>query len=315
MKDFDLLTEAMRGEEPGWRHHFAPLGIPTVVIADDPELLATARGAYAEWTAEAPAGPAIEIRLETGSTPSENVSCGIRVEGSRLTLNGGGIAGHADAASRQARCTVPRRLIGNPALLAAEVTDTLLLFLLARSGRTPVHAAGVMFGEALLVLAGPSGTGKSTLALAAARRGLRVLSDDTLYVQCEPRLRIWGFPRPIHVFPEDAPANVRATRLRGGKLKAVVPLPVGTAEVCFADKAVPILLERGERLGLVRLDSASAVAALGRLESGFDLLPNESAAAARALAGGGAWRLTLTREPEAAIEFLSQRFDDDLPVR
>lgn len=306
----------MRPTEKGWRHDFAPLAVPTVVIADDPELLATARAAYADWLAEAPlAEPALEIRLEVGSAPSENVSCGITVEGSRLTLIGDEIIGSADATLGQARCTIPRRLIGDPAALAAEATDTLLLFLLARSGRTPFHAAGIVIGDAVLVLAGPSGSGKSTLALAAARRGLRVMSDDTLYVQLAPTLRVWGFPRPIHVFPEDAPADAHATRLRGGKLKTVVPLSPATAETHFADQAILILLERGEQLGLTRIDAEIAAARLARLEPGFDLLAAEAAAAARVLAKDGAWRLTLSRDPVAAIAFLNRHFGAGLPVR
>lgn len=299
----------MQPTEQGWRHMFAPLAVPAVVIAEDPELLATARAAYADWMAEAPVdSPAIEIRLDVGSAPSDKVGFRIAVEGSRLTLAGDGIAGQADSATGRAQCLVPRRLVGDPAGLAAEVTDTLLLFLLARSGRTPLHAAGVVIGDPLLILAGPSGSGKSTLAYAASRRGLPILSDDTLYVQLEPRLRVWGWPRPIHLFPKDAPPEARATRLRGGKLKAVVPLPRNATGSRFADEVALVLLERGDRLAMTPIDEDSAVAGLSALEPGFDLLAAESAAAVRALARHGAWRLTIERDPAVAIEFLCRHF-------
>ena len=288
---------------------FAPLGVPAVVIAEDPELLATARAAYADWMAEAPVdSPAIEIRLDVGSAPSDKVGFRIAVEGSRLTLAGDGIAGQADSATGRAQCLVPRRLVGDPAGLAAEVTDTLLLFLLARSGRTPLHAAGVMIGDRLVVLAGRSGSGKSTLAYAAVQSGLLILSDDTLYVQLEPRLRVWGWPRPIHLLPEDAPADARDTRLRAGRLKAIVPLPGSDTGARFAEEASLVLLERGDRLAITPVDEASAVAGLSKLEAGFDLLAAESATAVRALARGGAWRLTLDRDPGAAIELLHRHF-------
>lgn len=304
----------MRPTEQGWRHEFAPLGVPTVVIAENPELLATARAAYADWMVEAPVdGPIIEIRLEIGSAPSENVGFHIAVEGSRLTLTGDEILGSADAATGRARCSVPSRLIGDPAGLAAEATDTLLTFLLTRTGRTPIHAAGIVISDRLAILAGPSGSGKSTLAFAAARRGLRIFSDDTLYVQREPRLRVWGWPRPIHLFPEDAPPQARATRLRGGKLKAVVPLSPNDFGLGPADKAVLILLDHGDRLAMTAIDSETAVAGLSRLEPGFDLLAAESAKAAEALARGGAWRLTLERDPGAAIAFLCRHFGAATP--
>jgi hypothetical protein len=177
-----------------------------------------------------------------------------------------------------------------------------------------VHAAGVLLGETALVLAGPSGSGKSSLALAAMERRLPILSDDTLYIQLRPSLRVWGMRRPLHVFPQDAPRFMPDRRLRGGKLKAVVPL-ARTASVRFADKALVILLERGGALGFEPLSPDAVAAGLSRLDPGFDLLPEESAEAARALAGRGGWRLTLSRDPAAAIELLRERLGEFATAR
>ncbi len=306
----------MRSEETGWCRHLAPLGVPTAIIANDSHLLAAACAAYADWLVEAPTDrPVIELRLERGSASPAHVSCAISVEGSRLTLSGEGISGYADAISRQAWCRVPPCLIDDPAALAAEAIDTLLLFLLARSGRTPVHAAGVLFGDTVAMLSGASGAGKSTLALAAVARGLPILSDDTLYVQIDPCLRVWGFARPIHVFAQDAPEGVFATRLRGGKLKNAIPVSAGATISPVADAAVLILLDKGPRLSLDRIDTATAIERLTRLEPGFDLLRAESAAAIRALAEPGAWQLTLTDDPGEAIDFLGERFRSIAPRR
>jgi hypothetical protein len=299
-----LLPKGMAAEGTAWRRHLTPLGIPTDFIADDPVLLAAACAAYADCVTERSAEPVIELRLSRETAATTPVSLGIAVEGSRLTIAGGGITGWADAESKRAACGIPLNLVVEQAALT-EVVDTLLLFILARSGRTPVHAAGVMAGATALVLAGPSGTGKSTLALSAAAKGLPVLSDDTLYVQREPALRVWGFPRPIHVFAEDAPAGSYPVRLRGGKRKAAIPV-AGAAQP--ADRAVLILLERGGAVALAPLDPAEAVAQLSTLEPGFDLLAEQSAAAIAALAGDQAWRLTLSRDPAAAIDALRARF-------
>jgi len=288
------------------RCHLVLLDVPVVLIADDPALLATAASAYADWTVEAPAaGSALELRLALRDASTEEVSAAIRVEGSQLTLAGGGIDGVADADLGRARCDVPRRFVGDAAALAAEVTDTLLLFLLTRTGgRAPLHAAGVMIGGTAMVLAGPSGAGKSTLALSAVRRGLAVLSEDTVYVQTVPALRVWGFARPIHVLAAEAPPEVREFRLRGGRRKAVVPLPGGATGTRWADRARLVLLSRGERLAMTPVDREVAVASLARLDEGFDLLAEQSAAAVRALAEAGAWRLTLTSDPGGAIDLL-----------
>jgi hypothetical protein len=299
-----LLPEAMAAAGTDWSSHLAPLGVPTAFIADDPILLAAAGAAYADWKMETPARPVLELSLTLAGASVTDVSLGIRVEGSRLTLAGEGFSGWADAVTGRAACTVAERLVGERTALAF-ATDTLLLFLLARSGRTPVHAAGVVLDGLALALAGPSGSGKSTLALAAMKRGLDVLSDDTIYVQHAPHLRVWGFPRPIHVFREDAPAGTHPMRDQGGKRKAAIPL---AARALFADRAALVLLERGERAALTPIDGDTAIAGLGRLEPGFDLLADQSAAAMRLLAEGGAWRLTLERDPHAAIDLLCREF-------
>jgi hypothetical protein len=194
--------------------------------------------------------------------------------------------------------------LANDAAAFADLTDTLLLFLLARRGRTPVHASAFMAGDLAVVLAGSSGSGKSTLALAASDRGLAVLSDDMVFVQLEP-FALWGFPRPIHVFEADAPSGDHQTRVRSGKTKAAVPLvrPALNAERC-----VLVVLERGTELALRPIEPEAAVDELMNLDSGFDLLEKDSRGAIGALASNGAWRLTLSNDPRAAIELLMSRF-------
>ncbi len=294
----------MPSESSSRKVHLLPFGIPTLLIADDPQLLAAARAAYAHWSAEAPfAEPALELRLEAGSVSSIQVSFDISVEGSRLRIAGDGIEGEADALTGAARARLPGTLADDRAVLI-DVLDTLLLFLLARRGRVPVHASGFVLGEKAVVLAGPSGSGKSTLALAAAQRGFSVLSDDTLFVQLEPSFAIWGFPRPIHVFPEDGPTGDHPLRLRNAKIKTAIEAPKLALN---AEESRLVLLERGDQLALKLVEPADAVRSLMRLDAGFDLLASESRAAIEALASRGAWRLTLARDPGAAIDFLVNR--------
>ena len=283
-----------------------PLGIPTLIIADDPQLIAAAGAAYAYWSVEAPhSEPRIELRLEIGdASPSADVSLDIRVEGSRLELKGGGAEGVADAVTSKARARVASALVNDLARFI-EVIDTLLLFLLARDGRTPVHASGFMLGELAILLAGPSGSGKSTLALAAAERGLAILSDDMLFVQLEPSFALWGFPRPMHLLPEDAPPGDHHQRLRNKKLKPAVPLK---APALKAERSVLVLLEHGKSLAIRPIAATKAVGELMRLDAGFDLLENESKTALEALASTGAWQLTLTHDPNAAIDLIVSRF-------
>jgi len=286
----------------------APMGIPVLFEADDFTLLHAALSAYAAWppAAEDPSPP-LRIRLQLApaatATTGDEDAVAVRVEGARLAVAGPGVDGGADAARGEGWCTVPAALAANPRRLAADVLDTLLLFLLTRAGRIPLHASGVVVGGTAAVLAGRSGSGKSTLALAALGAGLPVLSDDTVYVQLRPRLRVWGFPRPIHVFPDEAPAGAEGLRLRSGRWKAAVHLPHAAPPV--AERAALFLLERGDRVALHPITAAEAVERMtALLEPGFDHFRDEVPAAVRALAAGGAWRLTLSADPAQAIRLL-----------
>lgn len=70
--------------------------------------------------------------------------------------------------------------------------------------RVILHAAGIAFGEVVLVLAGASGGGKSSLARALVAQGGLYLSDEL--VICDGP-RVWGIPRAIQfdLLPLDAP--------------------------------------------------------------------------------------------------------------
>jgi hypothetical protein len=285
---------------------------PVLVRSDDPAVLAAAALAYAAWPAgRAGDGPVIQLDLTLSEAAlGEAASCDpirIEVEGGRLRSVGSGPQFWADAQTLMGFCRVPAELLAEPDRLASEALDTLLLFLLTRSGRTPVHAAGVMCGQTAVLLIGPSGSGKSTLSVSAMARGLQILSDDTVYIQLQPCFQVWGFPRPLHVFPADAPGFISATRLRAGKLKAVVPLTPG-ASLSMANHAVVVLLQQDGHIRLDPIEAAVAADALAQLEPGFDLLRRESAEAAAALTASGAWRLSLARDPGAAIDLLIAQF-------
>lgn len=300
------------------RGGFWLMDIPVTVTADTPALLHAALGAYAEPSSPGDSGrgagarghgePPLHLHLflATDISSRGDAALDVRVAEPRLIL-AGAASGRADAARSEASCTVPPPLLDEPQRLA-EVLDTLLLFIVTRRGRVPVHASGVVAGDTAAVLAGPSGTGKSTLALAAHRAGLPVLSDDTVYVQMAPRPRVWGFPRPIHVFPHDAPADEDgAMRLRSGRWKRAVPLPAAPPP---AARAALFLLEPGDEVALHPVDADTAVERMmALLEPGFDDFRRELPGVVRALCDGGAWRLTLSADPADAVRLVRQTLE------
>lgn len=89
---------------------------------------------------------------------------------------------------------------GAPGDLVSGFEERLYQLALARHRRrfAVFHAAALVSDQATVVFAGRSGAGKSSLALAAVRRGWRYLSDE--FVVTDGR-RLWGWPRAIRFDP------------------------------------------------------------------------------------------------------------------
>jgi hypothetical protein len=65
------------------------------------------------------------------------------------------------------------------------------------------------------------------------------------------------------------------------------------------------LLTRGAQPALRRIDTGEALARLAKLDSGFDLIRDRVMDAYARLASNGAWELTLSDDPAAAIALLA----------
>jgi len=234
------------------------------------------------------------------------------VDGASLKIVREGIAIFASAAERRGSCDYPDDAIGSDTF--AEMMNTVILFLVAQSGRIPVHASAIMLGDTAIVLAGKSGSGKSSLAFAADRAGLPVLSDDTVFVQTDPLVRIWALTKAMHLFEKDAPADAAgAMRLRSGRWKRALDV---SAPRSFADRSILCVLERGNAVALEPMTQADAVATLTTSpESGYEFYGERSANAVRVLGTHGCWRLTLSADPSEAIALLRQKLNGNFHSR
>jgi hypothetical protein len=89
----------------------------------------------------------------------------------------------------------------------AHIFPALLGILSASIGVAPVHAACLVRDGHGVLLAGHSGTGKSTLAIAMARRGYELLSDEWSYLSLTEdgadagTVQAWGLPVPVKLLP------------------------------------------------------------------------------------------------------------------
>ena len=219
------------------------LGIPTRFETNAPDVIEIVEEAFGWWRAlelEETAGTAAEpvrvrISLVEGDegplAPGDHAS--VRHEcpdAIRVVVRSAGSLGVSDPSRREARAQVSAALLADRMHFRTEMLETLTLSLLSAFDRHPVHAAAVAHEGQVLLLAAPSGTGKSTLAYACHAAGLDLLADDHVRVQLEPTLRIWGWPTRVRLLEADAaglgarPARAQAYE---GREKVVVDTAVG----------------------------------------------------------------------------------------
>ena len=67
--------------------------------------------------------------------------------------------------------------------LATYLTGPILGFVLRRRGHVALHASAVRVGSGAMMLVGPHGAGKSTIAAALVARGCALITDDVLHVR------------------------------------------------------------------------------------------------------------------------------------
>ncbi|HEX3157796.1 MAG TPA: hypothetical protein VHQ45_04740 [Gemmatimonadaceae bacterium] len=195
------------------------------------------------------------------------------------------------------------------ALARFDVLGRVLPLALHEAGCVCLHGSGVTLGGGAIALVAPKGNGKSTLALALARAGAGLLSDDVLPVDLRgpaPRLRpgvhavrLWAdSARQLEAAPGE-----HAT---GDRKLALPPLPDALLATAPAPLDAVYLLEPGaadapESAARERLPSAYAAAALAAHATNARLLrgaeaPVVLARCARVADGVPVYRLRVARD-------------------
>jgi hypothetical protein len=238
-------------------------------------------------------------------------------DATRVMFHSPGSIAVADPQRGESVAYVTTALVADRGHFRVNLFEAMTLALLSHFDRHPVHAAAVVSGDRALLLAGRSGAGKSTLAYAAYAAGLDVLADDHVWVQLQPSLRVWGWPRRAHLLRDVALTFPEVTRLAqpihyNGKEKLAFDLYDGAASIRRTDRASVCVLERG--LGQPTLERLSpefvATTLLDQVPAGFDRFPQRQGAVAEALSRGGGWRLTLSPDAREAIPLLCRMLDE-----
>ncbi|HLY05365.1 MAG TPA: hypothetical protein VKR31_06430 [Rhizomicrobium sp.] len=285
-------------------------GIGIHFRSNHPEALRRALAAFPrEDHAGSASGRPVHIVLvaDEGVVPVAESS---RVTGRCLEVRERGIMVTADGGRGRGSCIFQPQIVSSEAF--ANAINTVVLFLVAQAGRIPVHASAVIVDDRALVFAGRSGMGKSTLAMAADRAGLSVLSEDTVFVQLRPSFCLWGRAEFVHLSEKDAPpAAPGGIRVRSGRLKKAIPIMRRCRK---ADRAMLFLLTHGDRVIFHKLDPEEAIRALScNPEPGYEFYDAQLEEAICALAAEGCWSLSLSTTPDEAIAALMGAFSGPAP--
>jgi hypothetical protein len=296
------------------------LGLPTRFATNEPAVLGIVDEAFGVWRAlasrhvlDADAGRVVRVSIavvpDDDGAPAAGGAAMVHEmsDDLRFVARSAGSTAESDPVNRVATIRASRALVADRERFRTELLEAVVLALLSCYDRHPVHAAAVAHRGHALLLAAPSGTGKSTLAYACHAAGLDLLGDDHVRVQLAPSLRIWGWPGRVRLLAETA-ARIGvahpAVRVANGTPKVVVDARDGvTAGRLVANEATVCLLTRdGGSVSLEPLAPDALARALDvQLAPGFDRFPARWPRVLGALTVHGGWRLNLSHDAREAV--------------
>lgn len=262
------------------------------------------------------------IHVETGQEAEQGGHAQIRVHAPdlpRTLLTSTGSVGIADAARREALLYTTSGLVRDTHHFRHNVLEMLTFSVLTRLDRMPLGAACITRGDTALLLAGVGGSGRSSLAYAAAKAGFGVMAEDRITVQLEPRLRVWGTPGWLHL-PLDAARHFEelADREPDLEVDGTPRIAISTASLDalpampVAQRAAVCVLAPGVE-GEPPLEMLNATALREAMIAGLDpsaeLFGESIGDSISVLAGHGGWRLRTGADPNEALEHINAMFD------
>jgi len=143
---------------------------------------------------------------------------------------------------------------GDEALREHRIVSSAVCTLLAMRGDLVLHASAVAVEGRAVLFCGPTGRGKSTLALALGEAGHGVLGEDGMAIDLEPE-------EPI-AYPGARGVRVRSLDAEGGRRTDLAADPAPSEPPPCPVAAVVLLGERGAAIAIESLPAARALALL-----------------------------------------------------
>jgi hypothetical protein len=311
------LTQQLPLVRPTLERVFGLMAEPLRFETNDPALLEAADVAFGRFARPVDGEPLV-VRLVvsdavTGGRPARPPD--YHAQGHLLLISGEAGVASVDVERGVASGVVSRAALDDLPLMRYAFIEAMGLSMLSSArGYVTLHAAGVVRDGVGVALLGPAGAGKSTLAMACARRGFGVVAEDAVFVRdARRRVELWGLPWIQRLLP-DARQHfaelgvLEPRRQQNGELKLEVDLDAaypGRAQPCAPAGAV-VVLERAHD-GATTIERIDGAAALEAIEVSWPYDGGWTAAHERTLArlaDGGVYRLRNGGSPDAAVDAL-----------
>jgi hypothetical protein len=301
------------------------MGLPLTVTSDDDRVTPLVVAGLAPWGAVpfAAGQPGLTVHVRVSAAAhaplSELRQPRVRARGAHVRIALGPLLVEADLRRSHAAATMPGAALADARWFRWHVLSVTRLLASARA-RAPIHAVALVRRGRAVLLAAPSGGGKTSLAYAGLARGYQVLADDVVHVEPDSG-RLWGFAEELALEPEAAGFFPELARLESG----VRPNGEDARFVTFTPADARRALTFCGPLTVVALDGAPSApgparpmaahelerAVLGEREPGFDLFESlRRRAAHRLRAERGVW-LPAQPSPQALLDRIDRLLDVD----
>lgn len=215
----------------------------------------------------------------------------------------------SDAERRFAACWVSAAAAERAEWFPCRFLEAAVYAALTQLYLTPLHAACVAYHGRGVLLCGPAGAGKSTLAYACLREGWTYLADESpLLVRNRDDRLVLGKPDSLKLAPEAAALfselSCQAPEPDKDGEPAIVVRTRGLPTAFAAQADFVVLLERGNcKAHLARVGAGEALAQLlAEIPFFGEQVYSEQKQSLERLLASGAWRLHYNRPDDALRE-------------